>query len=183
MHLKDPAAALAQMIRVTRPGGLVVTCDSNHNAVNALLHVHETDEQEQTPLALWQKLEAHARRTPRGGDGNLGAKTPVLMHKAGLKDVGARISDAVAMSFPPIDTPEKERVLAALLADGFGGEPSDEASLARAVALLVRNGAGEAEARAELRRQMANDYRHRSRDYHIVLPPVMTISYGRVPSG
>lgn len=181
MHLPNRAAALAEMIRVTRPGGLVITCDASHNAVNALLHVHETDEQERTPLGLWQRMESHARRT-RGGDGNLGFKTPVLMRQAGLVDIGARVSDAVALSFPPIDTPEQERVLAALLNDGLGGHPTDEASFQRAMAHLVQNGADPAAAEAELKRQMANDYRRTARDHHIVAPAVMAISYGRVPT-
>ena len=180
MHQPTPAVALAEMIRVTKPGGLVITCDSNQTAVNALLHVHETQEQERTPLALWQKTKAYWRRT-HGPDANQGMKTPVLMRQAGLIDIGARISDAVTLSFPPIDTTEKERVLAALLDDGLGGYPSDEAGFEQAVARLIRNGADEAEAAAELRREMATDYRRTARDYHIVQPAVMAISYGRVP--
>jgi SAM-dependent methyltransferase len=145
MHQPDPAVALGEMIRVTRPGGLVIACDSNQTAVNALLHVHETEEQERTPLALWQKTKAYWRRT-HGPDANQGLKTPVLMRQAGLTDIGARISDAVSLSFPPIDTSEKERVLAAILDDGLGGYPIDEASFQGAVGRLVRNGAEEAEA-------------------------------------
>jgi hypothetical protein len=86
------------------------------------------------------------------------------------------------MSFPPIDTPEKQRVLSAILSDGLGGYPSDEASFQRAMAYLVEHGAEPTEAEAELKRQMANDYRRTARDHHIVQPAVMAISYGRVPA-
>ncbi len=73
-------------------------------------------------------------------------------------------------------------MLAAILDDGLGGHPTDEASFQRAMASLVENGADEAEAAAELRRQMANDYRRTAAGYHIVQPAVMAISYGRVAS-
>ena len=101
MHLPRPAEALAEMIRVTRDGGLVIACDASHNAINAMLHVHETNEQEHSPLALWQAMNKHARREA-GLDRNIGMKTPVLMHQAGLRDVEARVSDAVRLSFPPL---------------------------------------------------------------------------------
>ncbi len=179
MHLPDPAGALAEMVRVTRDGGLVITCDASHNAINAMLHVDETDEQEHTPLKLWQSMEAAVRRRT-GGDGNLGMKTPVLMQKAGLVDVEARVSDAVRLSFPPVDTPEKRRVLQALLQDGLGGYPTDAVSFEQAVDRLVANGADEDAAAAELQRQMANDYRETLGGYHVVQPGLMTISYGRV---
>jgi ubiquinone/menaquinone biosynthesis C-methylase UbiE len=65
MHLAEPRKALAEMIRVTRDGGLVIACDASHNAINALLHVHETDEQDHTPLSLFQTMNADVRRTHR----------------------------------------------------------------------------------------------------------------------
>jgi SAM-dependent methyltransferase len=103
MHLPDAKAALAEMIRVTRDGGLVIACDASHNAINALIHVHETEEQDQAPLSLFQAMNADLRRRT-GIDHNIGMKTPVLMHQAGLRDVEARVSDAVRLSFPPLDT-------------------------------------------------------------------------------
>jgi SAM-dependent methyltransferase len=179
MHLPDAAASVAEMIRVTRPGGLVVACDATHNAINALIHVHETNEQEHTPLSFFQAMNAHDRRT-RGVDRNIGMKTPVLMHQAGLVDVQARVSDFVCLSFPPLDTPQKQRLFQAICDGGLGVTPTDPESFETAVAGLVARGATEADAAAELRREMDNDYRHRGAGYHIVQPGLMTISFGTV---
>jgi SAM-dependent methyltransferase len=182
MHLPEPERALTEMIRVVRGGGLVVTCEASHNAVNALIHVHETDEQDHTPLSLFQRMNARLRRAD-GFDHNIGMKMPVLMRQAGLQDVQARLSDAVRLSFPPLETPEQERVFKAICDDGLGVVPADEASFRDAVARLVARGASEAEAIGELRREIANDYRRRGRDYHIVQPGLMTISFGTKASG
>ena len=179
MHLPEPCQALAEMIRVTRDGGLVIACDANHNAINALIHVHETDEQENAPLSLFQAINAHVRRGS-GVDHNIGMKMPVLMHQLGLRDVQARVSDAVRLSFPPLDTPEKERLFKAICDDGLGNAPGDEEGFKRVVASLVASGAPEEAAAAELRREMNNDYRNRGSGYHIVQPGLITISFGTV---
>jgi ubiquinone/menaquinone biosynthesis C-methylase UbiE len=179
MHLPEPAKGLAEMIRVTRDGGRVITCDASHNAFNALLHIEETEEQDRMPLSMFQAINANIRR--RGdGDHSLGMKMPVLMHRAGLLDVQARISDAVRLSFPPLDTPEKERIFKALCDDGLGGYPTDDESFSRILAWFIARGAPEDVAAAELRREMENDFRRAGRDYHTVQPGLMTISYGTV---
>jgi ubiquinone/menaquinone biosynthesis C-methylase UbiE len=179
MHLPEPERALADMIRVTRDGGLVITCDTSRNAINALIHVHETDELDNSPLSLFQAMNAHTRRSS-GVDYNIGMKTPVLMHQAGLRDVQARVSDAVRLSFPPLDTQEKERSFKAMCDAGLGNVPGDEESFREAVASLVARGAPEDAAAAELRREMQNDYRNLGRGYHIVAPGMLTISFGTV---
>lgn len=182
MHLPEPRRGLAEMIRVTRNGGLVIACDASHNAINALIHVHETNEQDNVPLSLFQAMNAHLRRSS-GVDHNIGMKTPVLMHQLGLTEVQARVSDAVRLSFPPLDTSEKERLFKAICDDGLGVVPGDEESFERAVASLVARGAPEDAAAAELRREMKNDYRNLGRGYHIVQPGLITISFGTVSKG
>ena len=179
MHLPQPERALGEMIRVTRDGGLVIAVDANRNAINALVHVTETDEQDRTPLSFFQAMNASVRRRT-GVDYNIGMRTPVLMHKAGLVDVDARVSDAVRHSFPPVDTPEKAQRLRALLAGGLGGYPTDAVSFEQAVDQLVSRGADPDAAAAELRREMTTDYRETLAGYHVVQPGLMTISYGRV---
>jgi hypothetical protein len=86
----------------------------------------------------------------------------------------------VRLSFPPLDTPEKEAVFAAICDDGLATGPMDEEAFDRAVASLVERGATQAAAAAELRREIANDYRNTGRGYHIVQPGLMTISFGTV---
>jgi len=100
-----------------------------------------------------------------------------------LQGVGARVSDAVRLSFPPVDAPEKERIFQAISDGGLGVVPTHGASFKRAVAQLMDRGLTEAEAADELRREMRNDYRHKGREYHIVQPGLMTISFGTVRKG
>ena len=132
-----------------------------------MIHVHETEEQEHTPLSLFQRMNADTRRRS-GVDYNIGMKMPVLMQKAGLHDVGARVSDAVTLSFPLLDTPEKERVFQAICDGGLAVVPGDDESFQRAVGRLMNRGLTEDEAAGELRRKMRNDSRDKGRDYHIV---------------
>ena len=182
MHLPDPGRALEEMIRVTRDGGLVVTCDASHNAINALMHVHETDEQDNTPLSLFQAMNAGLRRRT-GVDHNIGMKTPVLMRQAGLRGVQARISDAVRLSFPPLDTPEKDRLFTSICDDGLALSPMDEARFEQAVLSMMARGAPRAAEEAELWREINNDYRTLGRDFHIVAPGLIAISFGTVSKG
>lgn len=179
MHLPEPRRALAEMIRVTRDDGLVITCEVSRNAINAMIHVHETDEQEQTPLKMFQAMNADIRRRT-GMDYNIGMKMPVLMHQARLVDIQARISDAVRTVFPPLDAPEKERIFNAICDDGLGAYPTDDEGLRKALASMTALEISEDEAAAELGREMKNAYRTRGRDYHFVQPGLITISFGTV---
>jgi hypothetical protein len=79
---------IREMVRVTRDGGMVITCEGNHNAHNALYHTEELNSQETTPLNLIQSINRQIR-LQTGVDHNIGIKAPILMHKAGLKNVQA----------------------------------------------------------------------------------------------
>jgi len=182
MHLARPDRALAEMIRVTRAGGLVVCCETNRNAVNALLHIHETNEQEQTPLSMLQTMNAQIRRQS-GVDYNLGIKMPVLMREAGLVDVQARISDAVGLVFPPFDTPEKQREFDTTCADGLGTVPRHAESVEQWRKFMTDRGASEADALAEIRRVQERDFPNRGRSWHTINPGLITIAFGTVPPG
>lgn len=179
MHISDPMTAIREMIRVTRDGGMVITCDANRNAVNTLAHVEELDWQDTLPLELFRTMNREIRRKT-GVDHNIGIKTPVLMHKAGLKNVQARVSDCVRLILPPIDTEYDAAVFQALCDEGYGpAEPSD-GQHAQWKANLVNYGISEDDAEKEIDRELAQDFRNKGRDYHGVFPSLLSFSFGTV---
>ncbi len=179
MHVPDPEQVIREMIRVTRPGGLLITCDANRNGHNALLHIEESDEQENVDLELIQTVNRSIRRES-GVDYNIGMKTPVLMHRMGLENVQARVSDSVALLLPPVDTPEKEEVFQAICSEGLGYQPSDKPEIDRWRQKLIARGVLREKADKEIKRQLERDFLHRGKTYHTVSASAFTFSFGTV---
>ncbi len=179
MHVPNPEKALREMVRVTKPGGWVIACEANRNAHTALLHFEETNHQETTPLELFQTINRSIRlRT--GVDHNIGIKLPVLMHAAGLVDIQARLSDAVRVLIPPVDTPEKRRLFKAICDEGYGQTKPTPEQRARWKANLIGMGISEQAAEAEIDRELDEDFLTKGENYHTVYASVLTWSFGRV---
>jgi ubiquinone/menaquinone biosynthesis C-methylase UbiE len=179
MHVPHPEQALQEMIRVTRPGGMVITCEANRNAHTALLHIEETNHQETVPLELFQTINRQIRKRT-GVDHNIGIKMPVLMHKAGLVNVQARQSDTLRCLFPPFDTEYKQKVFKAICDEGYGQPKPDEAGIARWKDNLMSYGISEQSAEAEIERELEEDFLNKGSGYHTVFPTSLTWSYGVV---
>ena len=178
-HLPDPERVIAEMVRVTRDGGLVITCDANRNAHNAMFHIHETEEQDSTPLQLIQTMHREIRRR-EGLDHSIGIKLPVLLHQAGLRNVQARVTDSVRLLFPPIDTEEKRRLHQAMCREGLAAPPTEPAERAKWIARLTQNGVSEADAEREYERELARDFAANAKRYHTVWADLLTWSFGTV---
>src|SRR4030042_2982625 len=125
MHVPHPEKVINEMIRVTKPNGYVIACEANRNAHTAMLHIEEANHQEMVPLELFQTVNREIRKRT-GVDHNIGAKLPVLMHNAGLKQIQMRVSDAARFLFPPIDTDEKNRLFEAICDEGYGQPRPDD---------------------------------------------------------
>ncbi len=76
-HLTDPGAVLAEMVRVTRPGGTVAVADTDDGS----LVVHPAPEGFAELLAA-----SHAAQADRGGDRHVGRKLYGLVRAAGLEE-------------------------------------------------------------------------------------------------
>ena len=179
MHVPHPEKALQEMIRVTRPGGMVITCEANRNAHTAMLHIDEVNHQETAPLELFQTINREIRKRT-GVDHNIGIKLPVLMHKAGLVNVQARLSDALRCLFPPLDTEYKQRVFEVICDEGYGQPKPDEAQRAKWKTNLMGYGIPEKEAEDEINRELEEDFLEKGPGYHTVYPALLTWSYGIV---
>jgi SAM-dependent methyltransferase len=176
MHIPDPRMAIAEMIRVTREGGLVVTCDANRTASSALFHIPETGEQATAPLGPIQTMNG-AIRERTGVDHDIGVKTPVLMHQAGLRNVGARMSDSMRLLFPPIDSDQGRVLFRALCREGFAPPGADREAW---IAGITRHGVSREDAERMFERELARDFANRAGEYHTVYTDLLSFSFGTV---
>jgi ubiquinone/menaquinone biosynthesis C-methylase UbiE len=179
MHVPHTEKVIQEMMRVTKPNGMVIACEANRNTHTAMLHIEETNHQETVPLELFQTINREIlKRT--GVDHNIGAKLPVLMHKAGLKDVQIRISDAVRFLFPPMDTDYKNRLFKAICDEGYGQPKPNDEQREKWKANLMNYGIPEEDAEAEISREIEEDFLHRGQSYHTVFASLLTWSFGVV---
>lgn len=179
MHVPNPLDAIREMIRVTRDGGMVITCEGNRNAANALMHIEELDSQDTTSLGMLQTINREIRRQT-GVDHNIGIKIPVLMHKAGLKNIEARVDDSVRLILPPLDTQYKEAVFRAICDQGYVSSEISDEKRAEWKAGLVKYGISEETAEMEIDTALAQDIPNKGRSYHIVYPMLVSFSFGTV---
>jgi len=179
MHIPDPVRVIREMIRVTRDAGLIITCDANRNAHNALFHIDETEEQDTVPLDLFQTMNREIRKQT-GVDHNIGSKTPVLMHKAGLKNVGARVSDSVRLLFPPIDSGKSDALFQALCREGYGPPVPDSIAREKWIEGMTKYGVSRHDAEREIDRELSRDLANKAGNYHTVYTDLLTFSFGTV---
>lgn len=119
IHVTEPLEVLKEMIRVTKPGGLILSIEPN-NLVSTLM----LDRYSETQLDIPSMLEAlevrlrieEGKRVLGEGYNSLGDVLPDLYQQAALEDIEVWLSDKATPLMPPYNTREK-RVRAAQLID------------------------------------------------------------------
>jgi SAM-dependent methyltransferase len=116
IHVRHPAAVLREMVRITRPGGLVLCVEPN----NLLNRFPAPGLIEETPPGRLARLSEMAwryalGRTRRGlGQEYLGELLPGLFAGAGLADIRVWQSDRPWPFIPPYAAPHEQAALDAI---------------------------------------------------------------------
>ena len=117
IHVADPAVAIAEMMRVLRPGGVLLAAEPDNRAGNLALLGGEPRPSNEDLLAIMELLlRSETGKAALGeGDQSIGARLPGLFAAAGLHGVVAHTNDRCISLYPPYERPdmlvaiEKER--------------------------------------------------------------------------
>jgi SAM-dependent methyltransferase len=113
IHVADPRAVLAEMLRVTKPGGLVLAVEPN-NLANGVIasSVHaalSTDEL--VDLYRFQLTCERGKQNLGLGFNSVGPLVPGMLASLGAADVQVCIPDRAAAMFPPYAGPAQQAEL------------------------------------------------------------------------
>ena len=106
IHLPDPASAISEMMRVTKPGGLVAVAEPNNLTASLLLDSisNRASVDEIVALVRFQLTCERGKVALGEGDNSIGDRVPGFFVAQGLTDVAVHVNDKATAVFPPYAT-------------------------------------------------------------------------------
>ncbi|MBR4825258.1 MAG: class I SAM-dependent methyltransferase [Spirochaetaceae bacterium] len=179
MHIPEPDAVLAEIKRITKNDGMIISCESNWNAVNALMYIDGIKKSKITDLGFLQILFERVHEKTKT-DGNIGMKMPVIMARNNIKNIQARISDAVRIILADEKNEEQDSIYTSLQSDGFGTELNDEQKTKK-INWFMELGFSREEATEYLEKEIKLNEIFRNRnELNMVYAAAMTFCFGNV---
>lgn len=113
IHIADPRAVIAEMARVTRPGGLVLAAEPNNVSTSLVLNsIAFNDPVEEILSGVRLQLTCERGKAALGeGNNSVGDVVPGLFVASGLTDVAVFLNDKTNAFLPPYDTPGQRAML------------------------------------------------------------------------
>jgi SAM-dependent methyltransferase len=117
IHARDPGATLAEMIRVTRPGGLVAVAEPN-NIAGALMFDTTSFDAPIEEIVTMVRLQLTCERGKAAlgeGHNSAGERIPGLFAAHGLADVKVHMNDKTSAMLPPYASPAERALVEEML--------------------------------------------------------------------
>ena len=126
MHLPEPEEALAEMVRITKPGGAVMCMEPDNVSARLAIPYSSVPDRSVEDHLYWARINlifADGARKLGRGDSGIGKKVPRMMAMAGLTGIDVRVNDTAFFVQPPYET-EQQRYGLEKLREGL--EEKDE---------------------------------------------------------
>jgi SAM-dependent methyltransferase len=113
IHVADPGIVIAEMVRVARPGGLVLAAEPNNVASSLIMNsIGFNDPVDKILAGVRLQLLCERGKAALGeGNNSVGDVVPGLFVASGLTGVAVYLNDKTNALLPPYATPEQRAVL------------------------------------------------------------------------